>query len=49
MSDPKYNGDGSYKVVVPKVNKVIQNINEVMPCLEHLTENEHLHMLCVQH
>jgi hypothetical protein len=44
-SDSKNNSDDSCEVVVPKLGIVLRNINEVMTCLKHQTDNEHLHLL----
>jgi hypothetical protein len=39
------NGDDSCEVVVPKLSKVLGNINEVMAWLEQQTDSERLHLL----
>jgi hypothetical protein len=44
-SDPEDNGDDSCEMVVPKLSKVLENINEVMTWLEQQTDSEHLHLL----
>jgi tRNA/tmRNA/rRNA uracil-C5-methylase (TrmA/RlmC/RlmD family) len=41
------NADDSCEVVVPKLNKMIENINEMMTGLEQQTDSEHLHLLHV--
>jgi hypothetical protein len=38
-------GDDSCKVIVQTLNKVLENITEVITCLKHHTDNEHLHLL----
>jgi hypothetical protein len=43
-SNSEDNGDYSCEVVVPKLSKVLENINEVMTWLEQ-TDSEHLHLL----
>jgi hypothetical protein len=43
--DSENNGDDSCEVVVPKLSKVLENINEVMTRLEQQTDSEHLHLL----
>jgi hypothetical protein len=45
-SDSGDNGDDSCKVVVPKLNKVLENINinDVMTGFEHQANCEHLHI-----
>jgi hypothetical protein len=44
-SDSEDNGDDSCEVVVPKLSKVLENINGVMTWLEQQTDSEHLHLL----
>jgi hypothetical protein len=44
-SDSEDNGDDSCEVMVPKLNKVLENINEVMTWLEQQTDSEYLHLL----
>jgi hypothetical protein len=44
-SDSAGNGNDSCEVVVPKLSKVLENINEVMTWLEQQTDSEHLHLL----
>jgi hypothetical protein len=38
-------GDGLCTAVVPKLNKMLRNINDMMTWLEHQTDSEHLHSL----
>lgn len=40
-------GDDSCKIVVQTLNKVLENIIEVITCLECHTDNEHLHLFHV--
>jgi hypothetical protein len=44
-SDLEDSGDDSCAVVVPKLSKVLQNINELMTWVEQQTDSEHLHLL----
>jgi hypothetical protein len=44
-SDSEDNGDYTCEVMVPKLSKVLENINEVMTWLEQQTDSEHLHLL----
>jgi hypothetical protein len=46
-SDSENNGDDSCEVSVPKLRKLIENINEVMIWLEQQTDSEHFHLLHV--
>jgi hypothetical protein len=44
-TDSEDNGGDSCEVVVPKLSKVLENINKVMTWLEQQTDSEHLHLL----
>jgi hypothetical protein len=44
-SDSEDNSDDSCEVVVPKLSKVLENINEAMTWLEQQTYSEHLRLL----
>jgi hypothetical protein len=44
-SGSKDKGDDSCEVVIPKLSKELQNINEVMTWLKQQTDNEHFHLL----
>jgi hypothetical protein len=39
------NGDYSYEVVVLKLSKVLENINELMAWVEQQTVSEHIYLL----
>jgi hypothetical protein len=41
------NGDDSSEVMVPELNKVLRNVNEVVTLLEQRTNTEHLQLLHV--
>jgi hypothetical protein len=43
--DSENNGGDSREEVVPKLSKVLENVNEVMTCLEKQSDSEHLHLL----
>jgi hypothetical protein len=44
-SDSEDTADYSCEVVIPKLSKVLENINEVMTWLGQQTDSEHLHLL----
>jgi hypothetical protein len=44
-SDSEDNCDDPCEVVVPKLNKMLENINKVMTRLEEQTDSEHIHLL----
>jgi hypothetical protein len=44
-SDAENNSDDSCEAVVPKLNKMLENVNEVMTRLEQQTDSEHLPVL----